>query len=234
MRTVLLLATLALAAPAHAHDLTPRKGGVLHATASASVDVTPDVATVSAGVESEAKTAKAAMEANSAKMRSVYAALERAGVNRRDIATSYLNLSPRYDYDQQGRTRINARYAVTNQISVTTRDLDSVGALIDGLLDAGLNNIGGVNFSVEDREAALDKSRRMAIAKAREKAQDMAEAAGVQLGELLVLTEGAAPGRFEDEIVVTGARVQTMAAAPPLSPGQRELSTTVTLSYAID
>lgn len=238
MRT--LLATVALlTAPAttFAHDL-PGDGvrsGVLHATASASADVAPDLAKVRAGVQSEAPTAKEAMAANSAKMRRVFDALTEAGVARRDIATSYLNLSPRFDYDREGRKRINERYAVSNVVTVTTRDLDTVGTLIDSLLDAGLNNIDSVNFMVEDQKAAQDKARRDAIRNAREKAEDMAEAAGVTLGELLVLTEGAAPGRFQDEIVPTGARMgMAMEAAPPLSPGQRELTATVTLSYAID
>lgn len=223
---------MALAAPALAHN-EGGKVGILHATATASADVEPDVARISAGVESEATTARAAMEANSALMRRVYAAIEASGIDRRDVATQYLNLSQRYDFDPQGRTRINQRYAVTNQVTVTTRDLDGVGPLIDRLLDAGLNNIGGVNFSVEDTEAAMNKARTEAIRKAREKAQSMASAAGVNLGDLLAVTEGSAPGTMGDEIVVTASR-QSFSAAPPLAPGQRELSATVTLSYAID
>ena len=213
---------MALAAPALAHN-EGGKVGILHSTATASADVEPDVARISAGVESEATTARAAMEANSALMRRVYAAIEASGIDRRDVATQYLNLSQRYDFDPQGRTRINQRYAVTNQVTVTKRDLDG----------AGLNNIGGVNFSVEDTEAAMNKARTEAIRKAREKAQSMASAAGVNLGDLLAVTEGSAPGTMGDEIVVTASR-QSFSAAPPLAPGQRELSATVTLSYAID
>ena len=231
LTTALLFTAIAL--PATAHN-AGGKTGVLHATAQASADIVPDRAAITAGVESEARTAQEAMAKNSEQMRKVYDALARAGVPERDVSTSYLNLSQRYDYDPQGRTRINPRYAVTNQVNISTTDLDGVGPLIDALLEAGLNNIQNVSFTVRDTEAAMDKARTEAIRKARGKAMAMADAAGVRLGDLLALTEGSAPAAFNDEIIATGARVQSLSAAPPLSPGQRELSATVTLSYAID
>ena len=172
---------------------------------------------------------------NSEKMRRVFEALKRAGVNERDIATSYLSLQPNYDFDPQTRQRRDNGYQVSNQVNIATSDIDGVGVLIDALLEAGLNNIQNVNFTVRDRDAAQDKARRAAIRKARDKAEDMAEAAGVELGALLVVTEGTSPGAFMDEIVTTGSRQSAgFAMAPPLSPGQREISATVTLSYAID
>lgn len=246
MKRLLLTVTTALLltpVAAHAHILGGDRSaettgtGVIHVTASASADVEPDRATVNAGVQSQAKTAREAMAMNSAQMQSVYDALEDAGVNRRDIATSYLNLNPQYNYEVRrvgGQPELTG-YQVSNQVTVTTTDIDRVGDLIDAMLEAGVNTINGVNFMVKDQEAAKNKARREAIAKARDKAEDMAEAAGVELGRLLVLTEGAAPGRFHDEIIVTGARVAAeLSAAPPLAPGQREISSTVTLSFAID
>ena len=229
------VATALIALPASAHDLDTKRTGVLHATASGSADVAPDRATVTAGVQSQAPTANEAMAMNSEKMRRVFEALKRAGVNERDIATSYLSLQPNYDFDPQTRQRRDNGYQVNNQVTIATSDIDDVGVLIDALLEAGLNNIQNVNFTVRDRDAAQDKARRAAIRKARDKAEDMAEAAGVELGELLVVTESAAPGAFMEEIVMTGTRTSAaLSAAPPLSPGQREISATVTLSYAID
>ena len=232
MKSTLLalsLATAPMVAAASSHDQT----GVIHVTASASVDAAPDIATVSAGVQSQADTAKNAMALNSDKMRQVYQALQNASVNPRDIATSSLNLRPEYDYSQnRSQPRITG-YMASNQITVTTRDLDVVGGLIDALLDAGLNNIQNVQFSLDDTEAAMAKARRMAVEKARDKAETMAGAAGVELGRLLVLTEGSRPGAMPQFSGAMAMRVEADA-APPLSPGQRELSATVTLSYAID
>jgi uncharacterized protein YggE len=214
------------------HEAT-RASGVIHVSATASANVVPDRASVTAGVESRASTAQAAMAENSTKMRAVYDALGQIGVNRRDVTTSYLNLSPRFEYDRKSGEQKAAGYQASNQITVTTSDLDNIGAMIDALLVAGLNNIQNINFTVKDRDAAMEKARTEAIRKARLKAESMTEAAGVSLGKLLVITEGNQPGSFAP--VAGDVMMRSEAAmAPPISPGQQELSATVTLSYAID
>ncbi len=216
----------------HMHE-TQKTKGVIHVTATASAEVVPDRATVTAAVESRAPTAQAAMADNSAKMRAVFDALSDIGVARRDIATSYLNLSPRYSYDRNSGEQRADGYQAFNQITVTTVDLDNVGQMIDTLLSAGLNNIQNIDFTVKDREAALEKARTEAIRKARVKAESMTDAAGVDLGELLVITEGSQPGSFQPVMGDMMVRAEA-SMAPPIAPGQQELSATVTLSYAID
>lgn len=236
-KTILSLMTIsALALPltAFSHD-SGDMPGVIHVTASATADATPDRASVSAGVLSEATTAQGAMAANSEMMRNVFAALKAAGIPQRDIATSSLNLSPRYNYEDRrnGQPTITG-YQAGNRVTITTYDLDRTGHIIDAMLQAGVNNIDGVSFIVSEPDEAQARARTYAIGKARVKAQDMARAADVRLGRLLSMREGSSPGPVGyNEIVVTGGRVARDSMAPPLSPGQREISSTVTLTYTI-
>ena len=228
----LLIATSLTTAPALAQSPNAPIG-VIHVTASASADATPDSAMISAGVQAEAPTAQEAMARNSEQMRNVFATLQARGVPERDVSTSSLNLSPRYNYENRtnGQPRLIG-YQASNQITVRTRDLDSVGPMIDALISAGVNNINNVSFSVKDADTAQEQARTEAIGKAQDKAQSMANAANVRLGKLLSLTEGSAPVQYQPPQMGM-MRAESVSAAPPLAPGQREISATVTLTYQI-
>ncbi|MGJ8559730.1 MAG: SIMPL domain-containing protein [Litorimonas sp.] len=232
---LLVSAALALPATALAHGAQSDMPGVIHVTATANVDAVPDRASVSAGVQSDGKTAQEAMARNSELMRNVFATLAANGIAEKDISTTNLNLNPRYDYEQRTNGQpLLVGYRASNQISVVTRDLNGTGLLIDALIQAGVNNINGVNFTVSETEAAQAQARTAAIEKAKIKARMMAQSASVRLGRLLSLKEGntAGPMRY-DEIIVTAQRADGLSSAPPLAPGQREISATVTMSYAI-
>lgn len=216
-----------------AHSGKSDMPGIIHVTATASADAIPDRASVSAGVQTSGKTAQEAMAKNAELMTRVFATLAANGIAEEDVSTTNLNLSPRYDYEQRtnGQPRL-VGYQTSNQITVISRDLDRTGLLIDALIKAGVNNINGINFVVSDTESAQTKARTAAIKKAQVKARQMAHDANVSLGRLLSLREGSAPGPIGYNDVVM-ARSESLNAAPPLAPGQRDISSTVTLSYTI-
>lgn len=236
----MLLVSAALAVPAvatahspqsHANSTMP---GVIHVTATANINVTPDRVSVSAGVQSDGKTAQEAMARNSDLMRNVFAALAANGIPETDISTTNLNLNPRYDYEQRTNGQpLLVGYRASNQVTIISHDLDRTGQLIDALLQAGLNNINGINFSVSEPDAAQAQARAAAIEKAKVKARTMAQSANVRLGRLLSLQEGSSanPIRYNTEMM--SARSVSMDSAPPLAPGEREIGATVTMSYAI-
>ncbi|GHA83188.1 membrane protein [Algimonas arctica] len=231
--TLLVSAAMALPTAALAHSPQTEMPGVIHVTASANVDVIPDLVSVSAGVQSDGKTAQEAMARNSELMRNVFATLAANGIAERDISTTNLNLSPRYDYEQRTNGQpLLVGYRASNQITIASRDLNQTGQLIDSLLQAGLNNINGVNFTVSEPEAAQAQARAAAIEKAKIKARTMAQSANVRLGRLLSLQEGSSPSpiRYNEGMM---ARSMSADSAPPLAPGEREIGSTVTMSYAI-
>ena len=189
------------------------------------------MATVSAGVVTQAPSAQAAMQGNADKMNAVMDALSSAGIQTRHIQTSQLSLNPQYDYSNRQKPRITG-YEARNTVSARSENLDQVGPMLDALVGAGANNINGINFSIKDSAAAKSDARKQAVSEAGRKAQEMAEAANVNLGRILEMRETG------HNMVQPQANMRMMAmeasTSTPVSGGEQAISVTVTLTYAID
>ena len=223
------LATLALVvAPAAAQNPPP----AISVSGEANVSVAPDLAQVEGGVTSEAKTAREASEANNAAMGKVLLALKGAGIDEKDYQTSRLSLQPQYAPATPGRnTPQIVGYRASNRVTIRVRDVTKVANVIDTLVGAGANEIGGINFVVTQASKALDDARAKAVADARRKAEIYARAAGVTLSEPLSITEeGAAPPPvFRSKMAAPMAGN----APAPVAPGEELLSITVNVTWAI-
>jgi uncharacterized protein YggE len=199
----------------------------------ASISVAPDLAQVEGGVTSEAKTAREASDANNAAMGKVLLALKGAGIDEKDYQTSRLSLQPQYAQATQGRagTPQIVGYRASNRVTIKVRDVTKVAGVIDTLVAAGANEVGGINFIVTQASKALDEARARAVADARRKAEIYAKAAGVTLGEPLSITEeGAAPPPVFRSKMAAGVAGN---APTPVAPGEELLSITVNVSWAI-
>jgi hypothetical protein len=223
------LTSLALLASPAVAQVPP---AAISVSGEASVSVAPDLAQVDGGVTSEAKTAREASDANNAAMGKVLLALKGAGIDEKDYQTSRLSLQPQYAPAQPNRSTPQITgYRASNRVTIKVRDVSKVASVIDTLVGAGANEIGGINFIVTQASKALDEARAKAVADARRKAEIYAKAAGVTLGEPLSISEeGAAP-----PVVFRGKMAAPMAAnAPtPVAPGEEQLSITVNVSWAI-
>jgi len=203
----------------------------IQVSATGTANVAPDMATVSAGVVTQGKTAREAMFGNATKMTRVFEELEAAGIEKKYITTSQLSLQPKYNYQNRQAPKIDG-YEARNTVSAKSENLDNVGAMLDALVKAGVNNINGVQFSIKDSKAARDKAREDAIREAREKAENMAAAAGVKLGKLKSLSESG--GNFNPRPPVAFAMESRQAgASTPVAAGEQKISVTVNMSYDI-
>jgi len=214
------------------HGVDTRSKLMLSATGETTV--APDLAYVSAGVVSQAQSASAALSDNAAKMNRVFSELRGAGVAESDIQTSNLSVSPVYANDRDNREdgpRIIA-YRANNQVSVTLRDLDRVGAAIDALVEAGANNVRHGGFGREDSDAAKDAARRAAMEKLLEKASLYAEAGGFELGPIYELSE--TQDYRSGRVMAMAARMESADSAPsPVAPGELDISVTVNATFGI-
>src|SRR5882724_9681149 len=183
-------ATSLLAAPARAESEPP---AVISVTGEAKISVPPDLAQIDGGVTSEAKTAREASEANNAAMGKVLLALKGAGIEEKDFQTSRLSLQPQSAPNRPGPPAI-VGYRASNRVTIRLRDVTKVAGVIDTLVSAGANDVGGVNFMVSNPSKLLDEARERAVADARRKAEIYAKAAGVTLGAPLGLSEEGSPG----------------------------------------
>ena len=199
----------------------------------ASIFVAPDLVQVEGGVTSDAKSAREAAAANNAAMGNVLAALKGAGIDEKGYQTSRLSLQPQYAPATPNRTTPEiAGYRASNRVIIRVRDVTKVASTIDTLVNAGANEIGGINFIVTQPSKALDEARANAVADARRKAEIYAKAAGVTLGEPLSISEeGTAPPPpvFQGKL----ARPMAGGAPTPVAPGEEQLSITVNVTWAI-
>jgi uncharacterized protein YggE len=220
-----VIAGALLATPALAQTVVPPS--VISVTGEATVSVPPDQAQIDGGVTSEAKTAREASDANNTAMGKVLLALKGAGIEERDVQTSRLSLQPQSAPNRPGPSAI-VSYRASNRVTVRLRDVTKVANVIDTLVGAGANEIGGINFVVSQASKLLDEAREQAIADARRKAEIYAKAAGVTLGAPLSISEQGFPGPIPFRKMAVG-----MAASTPVAQGEETLAVTVSVSWAI-
>jgi uncharacterized protein YggE len=213
-----------LAAPAQTQTMPP---AVISVTGEATVSVPPDLAQIDGGVTTEAKTAREASDANNAAMGKVLLALKGAGIDEKDFQTSRLSLQPQTAPNRTGPSAIIG-YRASNRVTLRLRDVTKVASVIDTLVAAGANDIGGINFMVSQASKLLDEAREQAIADARRKAEIYAKAAGVTLGAPISISEAGAPGPILYRRMAAG-----LAASTPVAQGEETLAVTVSVSWAI-
>ena len=225
------LAALTAGAPVTARAQTPPQSpAVISVTGEAHISVPPDLAQIGAGVTSEGKTAREASDANNAAMGKVLLALKGAGIDEKDYQTSRLSLQPQYSSAKSGAPAGIVGYRASNRVTVRLHDLTKTAGVIDSLVSAGANEIGGISFMVSQSSKLLDDAREQAIADARRKAEIYAKAAGVTLGTPISISEeGAAQPLFRTKV----AAPMAAAAAVPIAQGEETLSVTVGVVWAI-
>ena len=222
-----VVAAALAATPALAQTMPPP---AISVTGEANVTVPPDQAQIDGGVTSDAKTAREASEANNAAMSKVLLALKGAGIDEKDYQTSRLSLQPQFATSSKASERAPGivSFRASNRVTVRIRDVTKVAGIIDVLVGAGANEIGGINFTVTQASKHLDEAREKAVADARRKAEIYAKAAGVTLGEPISISEEGAPVP-----VFRGKVAAPMAAGAPVAQGEETLSVTVNVTWAI-
>jgi len=200
-------------------------------SASGYAEAEPDQADITSGVSVLADTARAALDENSAAMAKLIAGLKEAGVEAKNIQTSNLNVSPRYDNRnrREGPPEVIG-YQVTNEVRVLVRDLDGLGEILDRMVSLGANQVRGLSFGVSKAEFLRDEARAQAIANARRRAELYAKAAGAGVGDVVQISEG---GGHTDPRPVARARGAGVMEAVPVERGTQILSANVTVTWEL-
>jgi len=201
--------------------------GRISITGTASVDMVPDLATVMAGVETVGPTARNALTENSARMNAVFSAIRALGIEDRDVGTSNFSISQNFRQGPNGS--VPDGFRVSNRVTLRLRDISRVGEVLDALTSEGVNSAGNIRFEIENADALLDDARREAVVKARQRAGLYADAAGVQLGRVLGISEGG----FSPNVRLLTSGGGTPG-APPIAPGERTLSASVTVTWSLE
>lgn len=208
------------------------KSTTFDVTGEGKVNVSPDIANVSAGIRAQAQTVKAAQGQINTVVSKVTDAIKGLGIEAKDIKTANYNINPDIDYSTGSQKVVG--YTATTTLSIKVRDLDKVNGVIDAATAAGANEINGIGFDVDDKSKAENEAREKAVADARQKAEDAAKIAGFKLGRIINYSEnfggypGPVPFRMSAEVV------KDAATPTQVEPGSSEIVVNVTLSFEIN
>jgi hypothetical protein len=215
--------------PAAAAPSLPRTITVL---GEGTVATQPDVAQIQVGVEVKGDNAQEASAEAAGTMDAILAALKKAGVATKDIQTTGFNIWVEQRMGPDGATTDEVIYHVGNSVSVTVRDLDTVGDVLDAAIGAGANSVFGVNFSVDDPDPVMAEARSLATADALARAEELAGLHGVALGEVVSISE-VIDGMAGPMMESVNASMGLGSAAGPIAPGELQMTARLQVVYAI-
>jgi uncharacterized protein len=201
-----------------------KPSGGITVTGVGTITSVPDEASFTIGVQTQGSTAREALASNSEQMQRVIAAVKAAGVAKRDSKTEDVSVSA--NYVDEGRID---GYSARNSVLVTVRNLSKAGAILDAASNAGANEVYGPMLNRSDEEELQAKALRSAVENARQKAEALADAAGVRLGRVSAMTEGFSGG---PQPYYDGAMLRKSSDAP-IEPGTQDSQATVTVTFAI-
>ncbi len=207
------------------------------------VELVPDKAIVNLSVETAGKNLEDVQDDNRKKMKRVMGRLEKLGIKKEHIQTSSLAVTPQYPPRPRRQSNPPAipyipkiiGYTVSHSLAVKVLDLEIVGRVVDGALQAGANRFSHISWTLQDNRPAKLKALKSAAQKAREKAKALAQALDVQLVQLLAVTEGV--GERIPQRSTRGRAMMSMAmedgGSVPVAAGELTIRATVTLMYEI-
>ena len=204
----------------------------IEVTGQGSVDVPPDMATVSVGVQTEDVNVKDALAKNNVRVRGVVAALSECGVDKQCFETSQFTVQPKYVYRSGEEPRM-VGYTVVNQVTVKVHELEKLGDVLTAVTDSGANRIGSIEFGVSKMADALNVARQRATADALARAKLYCESLNVNVGRVLSITEShVAQPRFARYEMM--ARSAVADSVPISAGGEKTISVSVSVKFEID
>jgi uncharacterized protein YggE len=216
------------AAPSVASDHT------LMVSGNGIVYLTPDIAYIYVGVHTENADIAEAVDRNNTQAQAVVDALKNMGIASADIQTSSFSVWSSQQYDSMTNQPTNYIYYVDNAVYITVRDLTTLGSLLRTVVSAGANNISSIQFDVADKTAAQAEARQQAMDNAESLAQELADIAGVQLGEVQTISYYDSGTIYDYGMGGGGGGGATAPnATVPIQPGQIQVSVTVNVTYGI-
>lgn len=211
---------------------TPQRS--LNVNAIGSVQVQPDIAVINIGVSSRNEDVTQALDENTASANAIRQTLVDLGVAEEDIQTSNFNVFPQQQQNMPATPeeppQSQTVFVVQNTVTITVRELNSLGEILAAVVQDGANTINGINFRLEDPSKAVAEARQKAITEAENQAQAIAAAAGVALGEIISISindSGAPTPR------TSVAMEQAAGSSVPISGGTLTVQVTANLTYGI-
>lgn len=192
----------------------------------------PDLGIAVFSVKTEKKTVAQAMTENTEKMNDVIDSMKDLGVEEKDLKTTTFNIYPRYDYLETG-IRSLAGYEITQSLQVKIRDLEKIGQIIQDATKAGANQVGDLQFTIDNRDELESEAREKAINIVKAKAKEMADQLGVNLVRIVGFYESGQTPVYYDNYAVKEA-MGGGREVPQIETGENKISVSVSITYEIN
>lgn len=233
-RGVLLVLICVLAAavsiPTFAEELGIDQRSTITVQGQGQSSAIPDTVYITVGVDTRDMQADRALQLNSASMTKLFDNLKLHQIPEKNVQTVNFNISPEYSNNRRDqRTPEIIGYRVSNQVRVKVAKIEVLGIVLDVLVRDGANSVYGIQFDVDDPQAAEDEARKAAVADARRRAEVLAQAAGARVGKPLQISEMPVGGGPSPVM-----RSMAMAAeAVPIARGEQQISANVTVVFEL-
>ncbi len=194
----------------------------------------PDIALISLGVQSDGLTVKATQALNTQKMNAIVKAVKDMGVADKDLQTSNYSLSPKIDWNTGKQNIIG--YTITQTVTVKLRDLDKAGDVLAKAGELGMNQTGGINFTIDEPKALQERARTMAIEDSRKKAEQLAGELGLRIVKVVTFSEnsygGTPPMPMIGKAVQNSSLDQAMQ-SPDIQSGSMDVVSNVNVTFEV-
>ncbi|MDD5218269.1 MAG: SIMPL domain-containing protein [Candidatus Omnitrophica bacterium] len=215
---------------------------VITVSATSEVYAKPDLALSVFSVLSEAKTVAEALQDNTSKMNAIIAFVKSQGVEDKDVKTTNFSVSPRYEWHEltscsssycPSEERVLVGYEVSQSLQVKIRDLTKVGEIIQGATDAGANQVGDLQFTIDNEDTLKEEARGKAIEEVKAKAGSLASQLGIRLVKIIQFNESGETPIYYPTYAKASETSGMGGAVPDIQTGENKISVTVTLTYQI-
>lgn len=220
-----------------AEPIPPDSLKTITVTGTGIVSTTPDTADLSLGVRSTNESLKTAQGDVTRRLTNVMDTLAEAGIPEEDIKTSQYSVNPIPEYDRNGNYQGIQSYEVSVNLTVTVRDIDKVGELLDSAVSAGANYVFGISMYVEDTTTAANQARDAAMKDARARADAFAKSEGLMITGVYNITELSAPQppsqreKSMEYDAPMSAGASDSAEPVPVSVGTTDIQVTISVVY---
>lgn len=206
--------------------------GAITVSGGGQVNLAADMAYVTLGISISDSDVSTVMQQANTSIDSICAALVESGLPKDCISTDYLYISPQYDYSGDNSNEIIG-YNVSSGLKLTIDDVDAVGSYIDVAFAAGANSFDSITFAVKDNSEARDEALRLAVADAEKKANVLAEAAGMKLGDIVSIEENNSDSYYNTE-GFAAKDIADAGAGTSVYPSKVNVSVQVQVCYALE
>ena len=233
---ILVIISQAYALSAHVQG-TNTTQHTITITATGKVTAAPDLAELSASVQTQASSAQSAQLQNTTQMNAVIAVIKKDGIASADIQTSDYSINPAYNFNS-GLQKITG-YTANQTITVNIHDLSLVGKVLTDVTAQGANEVGDVNYTFNNIDDFREQAREQALASAHDKAEKLASAAGAKLGKLVSFSDEDTPTSIVYPMAAGAVSGNTMAEpaaqpTPQTQPGTQDITENVSVIYGIN